>query len=78
MAISLILSPTPNDVLALLRKHFASYRKIKRAIPVVHKNTARSLLVSPAPSGGAVAPFLRSHFVTQQRHPKPRGSSFDA
>jgi len=31
---------TPNEVFASLRKHFASYRKIKRVTPVVHQNAA--------------------------------------
>ena len=37
---------TPNEVFASLRKHFASYRRIKRVTLVVHQNAARSLLVS--------------------------------
>jgi hypothetical protein len=37
---------TPNEVFASLRKYSASSCRIKRAIPVVHNNAARSLLVS--------------------------------
>jgi hypothetical protein len=41
----LILLPRREKLFASLRKHFASYRRIKRVTPVVHQNAARSLLV---------------------------------
>jgi hypothetical protein len=37
---------TPNEVFASLRKYSASSCRIRRAVPVVHNNAARSLLVS--------------------------------
>ncbi len=37
---------TPNEVFASLRKDSTSSCRIKRAVPIVHKKAARSLLVS--------------------------------